>query len=103
MRQGVTRAILLLGALVCSVWLGCGGSASYIAGACPDTPRGEHVEQLGIAALALPAGSELTIAPVRLGVQTAPAEGPESRRAQFLIRGLRRDGGVVQWFVGTDN
>ncbi|MGB0589015.1 MAG: hypothetical protein ACPGU1_04965 [Myxococcota bacterium] len=51
--------------------------------------------------LELPEGAELVVAPVLLKLALeSPEEAP--RRVQLLLRAVRRDGGVQQWFLGPD-
>jgi hypothetical protein len=51
--------------------------------------------------LEFPEGAELVIAPVLLKVAAEPS-GETPLRLQMLLRAVRRDGGVQQWFIGAD-
>ena len=57
---------------------------------------------VAIEALELPRDGELVMKPVRLRVHARHTNGDRPLRVQLLLRGIRHDGGVLQWFVGAD-
>lgn len=57
---------------------------------------------VGIETLELPRDGELVLKPRLLSLDASSLTDEVPVRAQIVLRGLRHDGGVYQWFVGAD-
>lgn len=83
-------------------WSGCMASQGLSTGTLKALEgQGKVSTLVPVERLELPLEAELFIAPVAwIGAKSLARSSP--RRLQIVVRALREDGGVHQWFLGTD-